>query len=129
MIPLTSDRDELLDAIDDLDDNGGTAGQTGVVWGWNSISPNYSDVWPLASKPEPYDNEDVLKFAIIMTDGDNNRYYEYIGEREECDWVYSRRHGWQYECETVTVNQCRNAAKAKATATIPQRLSARFARP
>ena len=46
MIPLTSDRDVLVDAIADLDDNGGTAGQTGVVWGWNSLSPNYSDVWP-----------------------------------------------------------------------------------
>ncbi|WP_209000999.1 TadE/TadG family type IV pilus assembly protein [Stappia sp. BW2] len=105
MIPLTSERDTLLDAIAALDDNGGTAGQTGVVWGWNSISPNYSDVWPLASKPEPYDNDDVLKFAIIMTDGDNNRYYEFVKEQEECDWVYSRRYGWQWTCEMVPINR------------------------
>ncbi|MEO9527112.1 MAG: pilus assembly protein [Roseibium sp.] len=76
MIPLTSDREELIDAIEALDDNGGTAGQTGITWGWTSLSPNYKDVWPADSAPEAYDNEDVLKFAVIMTDGDNNRYYE-----------------------------------------------------
>lgn len=113
MMPLTSDRDALLDAIADLDDNGGTAGQTGVVWGWNSISPNYSDVWPIESKPEPYDNEDVLKFAIIMTDGDNNRYYEYVGEREECGWVYSNRFGWQWKCEMVAVNRWQERSESE----------------
>ncbi|MGX1499363.1 Flp pilus assembly protein TadG [Labrenzia sp. MBR-25] len=114
MIPLTADRDTLLDAIADLDDNGGTAGQTGVVWGWNSISPNYSDVWPLASKPEPYDNDDVLKFAIIMTDGDNNRFYEFVKEREECDWVYSKRYGWQWTCEMVPVNQWQERSESES---------------
>lgn len=84
MIPLTADRDTLVEAIEDLDDNGGTAGQTGVVWGWNSLSPNYTNVWPADSAPEPYDNEDVLKFAIIMTDGDNNRYYEFIETETVC---------------------------------------------
>ncbi|MCK7614471.1 pilus assembly protein TadG-related protein [Roseibium sediminicola] len=82
MIPLTSDRDTLVDAIAALDDNGGTAGQTGVVWGWNSLSPNYSDVWPADSAPEAYDNDDVLKFAIIMTDGDNNQHYDFV----ETEW-------------------------------------------
>lgn len=84
MIPLTSDRDTLVTAIAALDDNGGTAGQTGVVWGWNALSPNYASVWPSDSEPEPYDNDDVLKFAIIMTDGDNNRYYEFIETETVC---------------------------------------------
>jgi len=102
MIPLTSDRDTLVEAIEDLDDNGGTAGQTGVTWGWNSLSPNYSDVWPADSAPESYENEDVLKFAIIMTDGDNNRYYEYIEEEEQCGWQYISGR-WRWRCQTVSV--------------------------
>ncbi|WP_208987376.1 TadE/TadG family type IV pilus assembly protein [Roseibium marinum] len=89
MIPLTSNRDALMDAIEDLDDNGGTAGQTGITWGWNSLSPNYGDVWPSDSVGESYDNEDVLKFAVIMTDGDNNRYYDFI----ETEWQCTR---WKY---------------------------------
>ncbi|PVB62031.1 TadE/TadG family type IV pilus assembly protein [Labrenzia sp. 011] len=84
MIPLTSDRDTLMDAIDDLDDNGGTAGQTGIAWGWNSLSPNYADVWPSDSVGDSYDNDDVLKFAVIMTDGDNNRYYDFIETEWQC---------------------------------------------
>jgi len=95
MIPLTSDRDVLVTAIAALDDNGGTAGQTGVVWGWNSLSPNYSHVWPSDSEPESYDNDDILKFAIIMTDGDNNRYYEYVGTEWQCvswGWYSCRRY-------------------------------------
>jgi len=102
MIPLTADRDALIDAIEDLEASGWTAGQTGVVWGWNSLSPNYSHVWPSDSEPEDYDNEDVLKFAIIMTDGDNNRYYEFTETESQCvRWRWGRCR--QYE--DVTVNR------------------------
>lgn len=103
MIPLTSDRDDLLDAIDDLDDNGGTAGQTGITWGWNTLSPNYSDVWPSDSKPEPYENDDVLKFAIIMTDGNNNQYYKFTETKDVCT-----KKKWNGSCkkwQTVVVNE------------------------
>jgi len=111
MIPLTSDRDALVTAIADLDDNGGTAGQTGVVWAWNSLSPNYTNLWPAESAPESYDNEDVLKFAIIMTDGDNNRYYEFIetemqktctgkGKSKTCEWNEVEVNEWDEESES-----------------------------
>jgi Flp pilus assembly protein TadG len=113
MIPLTADREVLVDAIADLDDNGGTAGQTGVVWGWNSLSPFYAEVWPTDSKPEAYDNEDVLKFAIIMTDGDNNRYYEFVEEEESCGWKYTWS-GWRWECNTVTVNDWRERGESES---------------
>ena len=113
MIPLTSDRDSLVDAIAALDDNGGTAGQTGVVWGWNSLSPNYSDVWPSDSTPAAYDNDDVLKFAIIMTDGDNNRYYEYVEteRRRRCTgWGWSRTCRW----EDVPINDWRERGEGES---------------
>lgn len=103
MIPLTSDRDDLLAAIEDLDDNGGTAGQTGITWGWNALSPNYVDVWPSGSAPESYENDEVLKFAIIMTDGDNNRHYEFTETEEVC--TRYRRNGRCRQWGTVTVNE------------------------
>lgn len=106
MIPLSPDRDALITAIKALEANGGTAGQTGVVWGWNSLSPNYSNVWPNESAPADYDDEDVLKFAVIMTDGDNNRRYEFIetqsdyvctgkGKNKTCKWEEIPVYAWQ----------------------------------
>jgi len=83
LLPLTNDRDDLEDKIDALDDGGGTAGQTGVAWGWYTLSPNWTNLWPAASAPGAYDDDELLKFAIIMTDGDNNRYYD-IEETETC---------------------------------------------
>lgn len=98
MIPLTSDRDRLVDAITDLEANGGTAGQTGVVWGWNSLSPNYATLWPSDSAPAPYDDELVLKFAIIMTDGDNNRWYDFVETKTKrvCSGGYCWRESYDY---------------------------------
>ncbi|MBD8890631.1 TadE/TadG family type IV pilus assembly protein [Roseibium litorale] len=75
LLPLTSDRDDLMDKIDDLAASGGTAGQTGVAWGWYTLSPNWADLWPSESAPSDYDEDGVIKFAVIMTDGDNNAYY------------------------------------------------------
>ncbi|GGB40011.1 hypothetical protein GCM10011316_10070 [Roseibium aquae] len=89
LIPLTSDRDVLIPAIRALQASGGTAGQTGAAWGWYTLSPNWVNLWPSDSDPEPYNNADVLKFAVMMTDGDNNRAYDY-----GCGWV---RVGWTWQ--------------------------------
>ncbi|MCV0425501.1 MAG: Tad domain-containing protein [Roseibium sp.] len=91
--PLTNDRDVLLTAIENLNPTGGTASQTGTAWGWYTLSPNWNNLWPSDSQPEPYTNELVLKFAVVMTDGDNNRYYDY--DQEVTGWY--RSHGsWYY---------------------------------
>ncbi|CTQ57025.1 Flp pilus assembly protein TadG [Roseibium album] len=95
MMPLTKNRDELLTAISNLTDQGGTAGQTGIAWGWYSLSPNYANVWPADSAPESYDDEEVLKFAIVMTDGKNNRYYPY---QDGCKW-YKIKGNWKEYCD------------------------------
>ncbi|MEO9527111.1 pilus assembly protein [Roseibium sp.] len=113
MVPLTSDRDTLLPAIDALTDTGGTAGQTGIAWGWYSLSPNYSSLWPSESTPAAYSDDEVLKFAIIMTDGDNNRFYEFIEEEEQCGWVRNRGR-WRWECSTVPVNAWRESGESES---------------
>ena len=75
LLPLTDDRDDLLDNIDDLTTRGYTAGQTGIGWGWYTLSPNWSGLWPMDSAPASYGDSDVLKFAVVMTDGAFNTYY------------------------------------------------------
>lgn len=75
LVPLTSDRTTLTDEISDLTDLGGTGGQTGIAWGWYTLSPNWSPLWPADSDPEAYTDGQVLKYALIMTDGDFNAEY------------------------------------------------------
>jgi Flp pilus assembly protein TadG len=81
MIPLTDNRDALLDAVDDLVPTGGTAGQIGTAWGWYTVSPNWSSFWPAESAPEVRDDAKRLKAVVIMTDGDYNFQYrsDYTG--------------------------------------------------
>ncbi|WP_428672679.1 pilus assembly protein TadG-related protein [Roseibium sp.] len=112
MVPLTRDRDTLLPAIAALTDKGGTAGQTGIAWGWYSLSPNFANVWPEASIPAAYSDSETLKFAILMTDGDNNRYYRYVETEEKCGWSYSRG-SWRWRCQDVEVNDWKEQSESE----------------
>ncbi|WP_420412966.1 pilus assembly protein TadG-related protein [Roseibium sp.] len=76
ILPLTDNRTTLRNSISALDTDGYTAGQTGIAWGWYTLSPNWADLWPVGSEPELYTNDKVLKFALIMTDGAFNTYYD-----------------------------------------------------
>ncbi len=71
-IPLTSDESRLRDFIRDMEAGGGTAGHLGISWGWNILSPEWDDIWPLLSEPLDYDAPDTTKALIIMTDGGFN---------------------------------------------------------
>jgi hypothetical protein len=69
IVPLTTDRKKLKDAIDAFAADGYTAGQLGTAMAWYLISPNWKDVWPEASRPTPYGTDKVQKIAVLMTDG------------------------------------------------------------
>lgn len=69
--PLTSDRDELLEQVEETDANdmiphGNTLGNIGMVWGYRLISPEA----PFSEGAEWNDNF-WRKVVILMTDGDN----------------------------------------------------------
>jgi von Willebrand factor type A domain len=66
---LTDDKASLKTAIRALSPSGSTAGHLGSSWAWYVLSPNWSSVWPAASKPGAYNDGKTLKFAILMTDG------------------------------------------------------------
>ena len=72
VLPLTTDLNLFNTEIDKLTAKGPTAGHLGVAWSWYLISPDWSRVWPSASKPRAYTEDNVLKAVILMTDGDFN---------------------------------------------------------
>ncbi|KAB2851090.1 MAG: VWA domain-containing protein [Hyphomicrobiaceae bacterium] len=74
IMPLTSNKTSLNSAIDAFNASGWTAGHLGTAWAWYMISPKWQNVWPTGSKPENY-GANVLKVAVLMTDGDYNTYY------------------------------------------------------
>lgn len=76
IMPLSSDKRSLTDAIDSLRASGGTAGHLGTAWAWYMLSPGWNDIWPAASKAAEYRDSDTTKIAILMTDGDYNTAYQ-----------------------------------------------------
>ena len=72
ILPLTSDKTALKARIDTFSASGATAGALGTAWAWYLISPNWSAVWPSASRPVAYNTSGYMKIAILMTDGEYN---------------------------------------------------------
>ena len=66
IVPMTSNRQKLLDAIDTMDANGNTQGNAGMTWGYRMISPD--GPFPEASQ---WGSDYWSKAVIMMTDGDN----------------------------------------------------------
>ncbi len=75
VVPLTSDKTVLHNTVTNLDAGGSTAGHIGTAWAWYMISPNFASLWPADSQPAAYGTKDVLKVAVLMTDGLYNSTY------------------------------------------------------
>ncbi|MFD1697527.1 TadE/TadG family type IV pilus assembly protein [Roseibium aestuarii] len=107
VVPLTASRTTLISAIRALSGVNGTAGQVGIAWGWFTLSPNWASFWPAGSEPAEYTNDDILKFAIIMTDGDFNMEYNYVKTSTTCtSGHYETQYywnGWQWRTRNVYV--------------------------
>jgi len=84
--PLTNQKQEVLDAIDEMASwsRGGTASNFGLVWGWRTLSPRWRGLWDGSSRPEDYDNEEMNKVAIVLTDG-VNQFYDCVEHGGGCD--------------------------------------------
>ncbi len=66
IVPLTSTRSEVSDAVNDLEPRGFTNSATGAMWGWRVLSPEA----PFTQGVQYNDNE-WQKAVVIMTDGEN----------------------------------------------------------
>ncbi len=68
MLPLTNVRQPILNSINDMVALGGTNIHMGAMWGWHTLSPH--EPFPAAD----YDDDDISKVMILMTDGENTPY-------------------------------------------------------
>lgn len=75
IMPLSTSKTDLKASINAYVADGSTAGQIGTAWGWYMIDPNFGAAFPTASQPAAYTKPDLLKVAIIMTDGEFNSEY------------------------------------------------------
>ncbi len=76
LLPLSANRAELINRVQSFTADGWTAGHIGIQWGWFTLSRRFSSVWPSESRPSRYDDDDVLKVMVLMTDGAFNTWYE-----------------------------------------------------
>lgn len=91
IIPLTNDRDVLEASINAWQADGTTAGHLGTKFAWYMLSPKWNAIWPTESQAGAYNTDELLKIAILMSDGEYNVWYT-DGEgnsvtqaRETCD--------------------------------------------
>jgi len=91
---LTSSKSTVVNAISTMQANGATNVQSGIAWGWRTLSPD-----------EPFTNgrdytvADNKKIMIVMTDGNNTAYpidYAYSG--------YSKKNKSYYDAFGHSVN-------------------------
>ena len=75
IVPLTSDRDELINAVNAMVADGFTAGHNGINWGFNTLSAEWREFWPEESQPALYATPNVRKILVVMTDGEFNTSY------------------------------------------------------
>ena len=76
--PLTRERSEITAAIDEMAawHRGGTTSNLGLVWGWRTLSPRWRGVWPGSVWPVDYDDDQIAKVAIVLSDG-QNQFFDY----------------------------------------------------
>ena len=107
IVPLTADAGDLLDAIDDFEAEGGTAGHIGIQWSWYMLSRSWRNVLPAASAPAPSDPTKVAKYAVLMTDGEFNLSYFDI---DKADQAYNN--AGKYETRDAATRLCRRMRDA-----------------
>ena len=74
IFPLSNDYNALKTKVMGYDAGGLTAGHLGIAYSWYLISENWRSFWPTASQPGTNASHD--KYAILMSDGQFNTYYD-----------------------------------------------------
>lgn len=85
LVPLTADKEVLLDTIEDFRASGVTAGGIAAQWGYYMLSPKWRGAIRAADAgdgPANHDPNKVSKVAILMTDGQFNTAFAGVGAGE-----------------------------------------------
>ena len=72
IVALTESKSTLWSEVNSYRDGGTTAGHLGTAWAWYLVSPEWSTLWPTASRPAPYRDGKTIKAVVLMTDGSYN---------------------------------------------------------
>ncbi len=78
IVPMTYDRNSVVNGIDAMQADGPTLIGEGLAWGWRTISPTapFTQVAGSGSIPAapiaPYNGPKWKKYIVLMTDGDND---------------------------------------------------------
>ncbi|MGM0560857.1 MAG: pilus assembly protein TadG-related protein [Pseudomonadota bacterium] len=78
--PLTNDRAVIDARLGDLNAyfRGGTFTNIGMAWGWRTLSPEWEPYWNVSTleqeMPVAYDEWEIKKTIILLTDGANGWY-------------------------------------------------------
>jgi hypothetical protein len=75
IVPLSTNMTTLNASINALQASGSTGGHVGIAWGWYLLSPSFSSILSPASQPGNYQDDEVVKIAVLMTDGEYNSSY------------------------------------------------------
>lgn len=78
LVPLTNNKEHLIERIEGLELSGSTAGQIGTAWAWYTLSSNWNSLWAADSAAKAY-GDGTRKIAILMTDGEYNLQYNKEG--------------------------------------------------
>ena len=65
-LPLTSNMNDAIDAVNKLDTSGGTASYQGFIWGLRQLTPNWQAAWRIGPNR---DEDNVERKLVLMTDG------------------------------------------------------------
>jgi len=102
-VPLTHNKQALLDAIDDLDVGGCTAGHVGAAFTYYNLSPRWNDVWE--TDAAAYSDDGTMKVALLMTDGKNSVFY-----RGEDNDYFDNEGGSALKCNSSKQDQAQALA-------------------
>ena len=73
---LTTDKQSLKDHISSFGTYNATAGHVGTAWSYYMLSPEWNRFWSEGHMDvAEYHNEEVIKAAVLMTDGQYNSQY------------------------------------------------------
>ncbi len=93
LVPLTADKQKLIDAIKAFKADGYTAGAIAAQWGYYMLSPKWrsaiSDAG-LGSGPADHNAKKVNKVAILMTDGQFNTAFAGVSSNIHSQGTKSR---------------------------------------
>ncbi len=75
VIPMTTDKATLTNAINSMVADGDTLVNQGLEWGWNMLSPRWNGAWGGSMNannlPLAYNTPGMNKAIVLLTDGEN----------------------------------------------------------